>query len=221
MKNSDINYENEYVNFEDCSNFLVNQKKAYKKMYKIAKENEDLVEGGKITLLRVKDYKHYYKKDWTDGNPFDVDKSEKWRCRLSQPFRKIRQIIFELCETNNLDMLNPIIEYLEKEGIYLSINIPEKIDNSSIINDAIDEMDQYQDEICNLADYRKEIRKETCKNDICTKHAFDSIVQQLAKISIDSTKLDSGISNLRYIEFHNLKDNDLYNNIIDNTICKY
>lgn len=209
-----------YKNFDDASNLLVQEKKLYKKMHELEDKGAHCVLNKK-TLIRVKDYKHYYGNGWVDGNPLEVDKSEKWKDRLVKPFIKIKQVIYDLADTNNLNMLNPIIKALNEIGIYISYDIKAQIKFSDEVNGIIGEMDEYQDTICDLADEKREIMNETHNYGVCSKRAFNSTCAQLAKSKINSSKVPNSIISLKNQENDNLTDNSLFNNIIDNVLCNY
>lgn len=186
--------------FRDGSLKLVEQRKVYKEMINIAKAAKDETNIDVPTLMRLKDYIHYYRNDWIDNDPFIVDKEAEYKDRLVQPFRRVLSVIEDLKKTGSLSMIQPVIDRLAERGITLQINDDVNFDNSSVMS-FINVMDNYQGTICELADERKEFRDRSKLANDSTPASYNKYVSTYASYlekkeqNKDVSKLEDKLQN--------------------------
>lgn len=170
------------------SDKLVEQRKVYKDMRSVAKDVEEVFGIDAKSAIALKDFVHYYEFDWENNDPLIPAKGEQWRCRLSQPFRRVMNAINVLRETGHLYMLDPILKSLDEKGVHIIIDDNVKFDKSNDLHAYIEQMSEQQGVICNLADERKELRKMSIEVNDSTKQSFNTYVDLLARAKVASDK---------------------------------
>ena len=210
--------EDQKTLFDKSSDLLISQRKVHKEMAALgtAAHKEFKIDSKHISAL--KDYVHYYKNDWLGGDPLIAEKDVKWRCRLAPTFRRLVKVVDDLRYTGRLDLLDPIIKSLNNVGIHLTIDDNIKFDKTEDLMKYINEMDDYQTVICELADRRTDGRTSAVESKNATTKSFNEYVRLMAnyKSSKDLQKTRENINDdLQDLLLDVNIENDVYNSLRD------
>ena len=175
----------------DSVDLMINQKSIHKDMADVCKSAHNEFNIDVKHIYALKDYVHYYKNDWAEGNPLVPEKDVKWRCRLAPAFRRLLKVVTDLRETGRLDLLEPIIEALEDNGIHLQVDDTVNFGSKDQLMAYINAMDSYQSAICNLADERTAKRDVLVECGDTTKKSFNEYVKLLTKYKSSQNRNDA------------------------------
>ena len=202
----------------DSSDLLINQRSIHREMASLgtAAHKEFDIDSKHISAL--KDYVHYYKNDWAEGNPLVPEKDVKWRCRLVPAFRRLFKVVEDLRQTGSLSLLKPILDALDREGIHITIDDNVKFEKHDELMKYINAMNDYQTQICELADERSSNREDAVAVKNATNKSFNEYVRLMAnyKSSKDKSKTTDSINeDLQNLFADNLIDQSVYTRLRD------
>lgn len=195
---------------------LLEERKLYKDMRSVASTAAKDLDVKARSLMALKDYKHYYGRDWAYNNPLTPlpkeDLPDGYRCRMSQPFRKMVDIINVLKETGELEMLDPIIQALAVKGIELKITDDINYDRKDDVEEYVEHMDSFQSSICILADERKDLRKQVKELRNGTISSYNEYVVAKANLSspMNDKKRQALTEHIHDLILDNTVEGDIY-----------
>jgi len=209
-----IFYEN-LVRFEDGADKLEEKKAIQRDIARVTKDimeqygNVDAKDVGKM-----KNFLYYYGVDWTEAGPLSPDDTAEEKCKLSKVFRQLQDAINVIREFGKLDMLKPIIDALEDDGIHLSID---KYDNFVHADDYLKSIvSLYGQAKKATEEYKDNIKAEAVANLIATSKGYDVIANSIMKSrSGKKSKIDKCSETITDLVEDNMLDNSVYRDCIE------
>lgn len=166
--------------FGTSSDLLIQQRAIHREMANLGTAAHKEFDIDSKCISALKDYVHYYKNDWADDDPLVPMESVKWRCRLAPTFRRLYKVVNDLKVTGSLSLLDPILKALDKHGIHITIDDDVKFDKHEELMKYINAMEDYQSQICDLADERTDNRDGAVAVKNATSKSFNEYVRLMA-----------------------------------------
>lgn len=169
---------------DDSLETLSDKKRFSKTMNSLIKDCSKKIGIEPKILKAVKNYHHYQGANWVDNKPLEKDSSKKEKDKISPVFIKLKEIVDNLRQLNDVEFLKPYLKAMDNCGIHITIDSDDDLEfDKEYVNEVIESTSKLQTNVDTLSEELKETKSnEAEKLNFTPKSSFIGVLGILDKI---------------------------------------